>query len=513
MEEENKLVEERREKLKALRAQGQAFPNDFRPAHHAGELATRYGSLDKAALEAQKPAVSVAGRMMLKRVMGKASFATLQDVSGRLQVYVATDVAGGAQHETFKHWDLGDIVGVEGTLFKTNKGELTVNAKTLRLLVKALRPLPEKFHGLADQEMRYRQRYVDLIVNPESRNVFAARSKIVQSLRDTLIAEHYLEVETPMMQPIPGGAVARPFRTHHNALDLELFLRIAPELYLKRLTIGGFERVFEIGRVFRNEGMSTRHNPEFTMLELYQAYADYDDIMRLVEDLVAHLAAEIRGTTTLTYEGREIDLAPPWRRATMVDLIEEAIGVRVGLDLGLDELRRIASEHGVEVKDDHGPGKVILELYEKAVEGGLWGPVFVIDYPKEVSPLSRDHREVSGFTERFEAVVAGRELCNAFSELIDPDEQRARFEEQARLKEAGDEEAMPVDEDYLRAMEYGLPPTGGLGVGIDRLVMLLADVHTIRDVVLFPTLRANPAEFDDPDHGATGGSDGSPVSG
>ena len=355
-------------------------------------------------------------------------------------------------------------------------------------------PFPDKFHGITDQDLRYRQRYVDLWVTPESREVFMLRSKAISLTRRWLEDRGFIEVETPTFHPIPGGALARPFTTHHNALDEEFFLRIAPELYLKRLIAGGLERVFEMARVFRNEGISTRHNPEFTMLELYQAYADYGDIMELVEELVAYLALELTGSTTLTYGEREIDVAPPWRRAPMVELVEEAIGQPVGLDMGLDELRALAGRHGVEVKDEYGPGKLILELYEKTVEPKLWGPVFVTDYPAEVSPLSREHREHPGYTERFEAVVAGRELCNAFSELIDPDEQRARFEDQVRQKEAGDDEAMVVDEDYLRALEYGLPPTGGLGIGIDRLVMLLADVHTIRDVVLFPTLRSNPGD-------------------
>jgi lysyl-tRNA synthetase class 2 len=484
-------------------------PYRFEPTTTSAEIRADFDSIDDGVETGKR--VTIAGRLMLRRVQGKLAFGTLQDSGGRIQLFAPAKVT--PDFERFCGLSLGDWIGVAGEVMKTRKGELSVKVEEWVVLAEARRPFPDKYHGITDQDLRYRQRYIDLWVTPESREVFLLRSRVMSLTRRWLEDRGFMEVETPMLHPIPGGALAKPFTTHHNALDQELYLRIAPELYLKRLTVGGFERVFEIGRVFRNEGMSARHNPEFTMLELYQAYADYDDIMRLVEDLVAHLATEIRGTTTLTYEGREVDLAPPWRRATMVDLIEEVIGVRVGLDLGLDELRRIASEHGVEVKDDYGPGKLILELYEKAVEGDLWGPVFVIDYPKEVSPLSRDHREVAGFTERFEAVVAGRELCNAFSELIDPDEQRARFEEQARLKEAGDEEAMAVDEDYLRAMEYGLPPTGGLGVGIDRLVMLLADVHTIRDVVLFPTLRANPAEFDDPDPGATGGNDGSSDSG
>ncbi len=487
MEEENKLVEERREKLKALRAKGAAFPNDFRPAHHAGELAARYGGLDKAALEKQNAVVSLAGRMMLKRVMGKASFATLQDGSGRIQVYVANDVAGEAQHEAFKHWDLGDIVGVEGTLFKTNKGELTVNAKTLRLLVKALRPLPEKFHGLADQELRYRQRYVDLIVNPESRNVFAARSKIVQALRDTLIAEHYLEVETPMMQPIPGGAVARPFRTHHNALDMELFLRIAPELYLKRLVVGGIERVFEINRNFRNEGISTRHNPEFTMLEWYCAYQDVEYMVRLTEALVRNAAHAVGGNARVSYQGREIDFGAPFARLPIPEAIR-----RQGIEGDLRDRAFLAKKLaalGVETKPDQGWGALQLMLFEQVAEKHLVAPTFVLDFPAEVSPLARRKDADPGLTDRFELFVDAKEIANGFSELNDPEDQAERFREQAARKDAGDHEAMYYDADYIRALEVGLPPTAGAGLGVDRLVMLLTDSPSIRDVILFPHMR------------------------
>jgi lysyl-tRNA synthetase class 2 len=487
MEEDNKLVEERREKLRALRAKGQAFPNDWRPQHLAGELAHRYGGLDKAALEQAGVSARIAGRMMLKRVMGKASFATLQDVSGRIQVYVANDVAGAAQHEAFKHWDLGDIVGVEGTLFRTHKGELTVNAKTLRLLVKALRPLPEKFHGLADQELRYRQRYLDLIVNPESRNVFAARSRIVQSLRDTLIAEHYLEVETPMMQPIPGGAVARPFRTHHNALDLDLFLRIAPELYLKRLVVGGIERVFEINRNFRNEGISTRHNPEFTMLEWYCAYQDFEYMIGLTEALVRNAARAATGAARVTYQGRSIDFDQPFARLPIPEALR-----RQGIDGDLRErafLARELASLGVEAKSDQGWGALQLMLFEQAAEKHLVEPTFVLDFPAEVSPLARRKDSDPGLTDRFELFVDAKEIANGFSELNDPEEQAERFREQAARKESGDPEAMYYDADYIRALEVGLPPTAGAGLGVDRLVMLLTDSPSIRDVILFPHMR------------------------
>jgi len=487
MEEDNKLVEERREKLKALRAKGQAFPNDWRSAHHAAELAAQYGMLDKPALEARAVDVKLAGRMMLKRVMGKASFATLQDGSGRIQVYVANDVAGEAAHEAFKHWDLGDIVGVEGVLFRTHKGELTVNAKMLRLLVKALRPLPEKFHGLTDLEMRYRQRYVDLIVNPEARSVFAARSRIVQSLRDTLIAEAYLEVETPMMQPIPGGAVARPFRTHHHALDIDLYLRIAPELYLKRLVVGGLERVFEVNRNFRNEGISTRHNPEFTMLEWYCAYQDFDYMIALTETLVRNAAQAACGKPTVTYQGKALDFGKPFARLAMPEAIR---GQGIAGDL---RDRKFLSQQlaglGVEHKADHGWGALQLMLFEAVAEKHLVEPTFVLDFPAEVSPLARRKDADPGLTDRFELFIDAKEIANGFSELNDPEDQAQRFREQAEKKDSGDAEAMHYDADYIRALEYGLPPTAGAGLGVDRLVMLLTDSASIRDVILFPHMR------------------------
>jgi len=371
----------------------------------------------------------------------------------------------------------------------TRRGELSVRVDSWTCLAEARRPFPDKWHGISDTDTRYRQRYVDLWVSPEARNVFKVRSKMMSLTRSFLETRGAIEVETPIFHPIPGGANARPFTTHHNALDLDLYLRVAPELYLKRLTVAGFEKVFEIGRVFRNEGVSTRHNPEFTMLELYEAYADYEDIMQLVEELVEYLAVELTGSTILKIDERELDVARPWRRATMVELIEEAIGTTLSLDTPIDELRAVAADHEVPVKDSYGPGKLILEIYEKTTESSLWGPVYVTDYPVEVSPLSREHRSEAGMTERFEAILAGRELCNGFSELIDPEQQRLRFEEQAAQNASGDDEAMLVDEDYLRALEYGLPPTGGVGIGMDRLAMLLTGATSIRDVVLFPTLR------------------------
>ncbi len=468
-------------------------PYRFEPTANSAEIRLDFDSIEDGTETGKQ--VTVAGRLMLRRVQGKLAFGTLQDSGGRIQLFAPAKVT--PDFERFCELSLGDWIGVTGEVMKTRKGELSVKVEQWLLLAEARRPFPDKFHGISDPDTRYRQRYLDLWVTPESREVFLLRSRVMSSIRRWLAERGFMEVETPIFHPIPGGAAARPFTTHHNALDQELFLRIAPELYLKRLVVGGFERVFEIGRVFRNEGISTRHNPEFTMLELYQAYADYNDMMALVEELVAHLAVEIHGTTTLTFDGREMDVAPPWRRASMIELIEERTGVRVGLTMAHDELRRIAVDHGVEVRDYYGPGKLILELYEKTVEADLWGPIFVTDYPKEVSPLARDHREVPGLTERFEAVMAGREVANAFSELIDPGDQRDRFEDQAEQLDHGDDEAMPVDEDYLRAMDYGLPPTGGLGIGIDRLIMLLADVQAIRDVVLFPTLRPERLEPSD----------------
>ncbi|HEX5367313.1 MAG TPA: lysine--tRNA ligase [Acidimicrobiales bacterium] len=430
---------------------------------------------------------TVAGRIMLLRDMGRLTFATLRDSSGAIQLMATAKGTEG--YEGLAALSLGDWIAATGEVVRSRKGELSVRVSSWTLLAEARRGFGDKWHGITDTDLRYRQRYADLWANERSRHVFLARSRIMSSTRRFLEERGFLEVETPVFHPIPGGALARPFTTHHNALDVDLYLRIAPELYLKRLVVGGFERVFELARVFRNEGLSTRHNPEFTMLELYQAYADYGDMMALTERLVAHLATEVTGSPVVSYQGRQVDLTPPWTRASLVDLVERHAGVRLDLAMPTDELRRLARGLGVEVDPSWGPGKLVLEVYEKTTEAELWGPVFVLDYPKEVSPLARDHREVPGMVERFEAIVAGRELANAFSELTDPDEQRRRFEAQARARAAGDAEAMAVDEDYLRALEYGLPPTGGLGIGMDRLVMLLTDTPSIRDVVLFPTLR------------------------
>ncbi len=481
MEEDNRLVEERREKLRALRAVGNAYPNAFRPLHQAAHLARTHGEKSKEQLEKEATPASVAGRMMLKRVMGKASFATLQDGSGRIQIYVSNEVRN---YEDFKHWDLGDIVGVEGRLFKTMKGELTVHATKLHFIAKALRPLPEKFHGLADHEMRYRQRYVDLIVNPQVREVFEKRSMVVQTLRDVLRNEGYLEVETPMMQPIPGGAAARPFKTHHNALDMDLYLRIAPELYLKRLVVGGIERVFEINRNFRNEGISTRHNPEFTMLEWYCAYQDWTYMMDLTERLVREAA----GVSEIVYQGKRIELGQPFARLPIPDAIR-AQGVEGDL-----RDRRFLSQKlealKVEHKADQGWGALQLMLFEALVEKHLVQPTFVTDFPAEVSPLARRRDSDAELTDRFELFIDAKELANGFSELNDPEDQAARFVEQVQRKEAGDAEAMYYDADYIRALEYGMPPTAGAGLGVDRLVMLLTDSPSIRDVILFPHMRA-----------------------
>ena len=463
----------------------ESVPYRFEPTATAAALHERFDPLDAGSETDQT--VTVAGRLMLRRVQGKLAFGQLQDSTGRVQLFCPAQVT--ERFDAFTHLDLGDWIGATGEVMKTRKGELSVKVREWVLLAKARRPFPDKWHGMTDVDTRYRQRYVDLWVTDEARRAFEIRSRAVSSMRRRLAERGFVEVETPVLQTIAGGGHARPFTTHHNALDMELFLRIAIELHLKRLVVAGIERVFEIGRVFRNEGIGPRWNPEFTMLELYQAYADYEDMMRLTEELVSGIADEVVGSMQLTYGGRPLDLTPPWRRAPMTELIAEHAGVEVDVDMDVEELRKIASGFDIPVDEEWGPGKLILEIYEKTTEGELWGPVFVTDYPQEVSPLAREHRSKSGYVERFEPIVAGRELGNAFSELTDPDEQRARFEEQARLKAAGDEEAMVVDEDYLRALEYGLPPTGGLGIGIDRLVMLLADAHNIRDVILFPTLR------------------------
>jgi lysyl-tRNA synthetase, class II len=468
-------------------------PEPFDPPYRlditdrVGAVLAEFGHLADG--EETERTVTVAGRVMLLRDQGRLAFATLREGSSgdEIQLFALSKVLDG--FDRFVKLNLGDWIGATGEVVRTKRGELSIKVTSFVLLARARRGFGDKFHGITDTDLRYRQRYADLWANPEAAAALRARSRLISLTRRWLEERDFVEVETPVLQHVASGATATPFTTHHNALDVDLKLRIAPELFLKRLVVGGFERVFEIGRVFRNEGISTRHNPEFTMLELYQAYADYGDMMALVEDLVAHLATELHGTTTLTYDDRTMDLSTPWRRASMVELIEEAIGVRLGVDQPIDEVRAVATEHGVEVEESWGTGKLILEIYEKTTEHGLWGPIFVTDYPEEVSPLSRSHREVPGVTERFEAIVAGRELCNAFSELVDPDVQRARFEDQIRQKDAGDHEAMPLDEDYLRAMEYGLPPTGGLGIGVDRLVMLLTGTTSIRDVVLFPTLK------------------------
>ncbi len=484
MEEDNKLIEERREKLKALRAAGIAYPNDFRRRDLASRLNESHAEKTKEALEKTPVAASIAGRMMLKRPMGKVTFATLQDGSGRIQIYVSNDLTGEKQHEEFKHWDLGDIVGVEGTLFKTNKGELTLQAKKIRLISKALRPLPEKFHGLADQETRYRQRYLDLIVNPQAREVFAARSRVVHALREVLLKENYLEVETPMLQPIPGGAAARPFKTHHNALDMDLYLRIAPELYLKRLVVGGMEHVFEINRNFRNEGISTRHNPEFTMLECYAAYEDWQYMMALTERLVRSAAGD---RMSITYQGKTLELGMPFARLSIAEALRQQ-GVKGDLrDRAFlaGELARLGVQH----EKHQGWGALQLMLFESLAEKHLIQPTFVTDFPAEVSPLSRRRDSDPELADRFELFIDAKEIANGFSELNDPEDQAARFLEQARMKEAGDQEAMYYDADYIRALEYGMPPAGGMGLGIDRLVMLLTDSASIRDVILFPHMR------------------------
>ncbi len=487
---ENHIIAERREKLKAWRESGKAYPNDFRRENLAARLDELYGEKTKEELEATPIAVKVAGRVMLKRVMGKASFVTIQDLSGRIQFYVTRDTVGEAVYEDFKKWDLGDIVGASGTLFKTKTGELTVQCREIRLLAKCLRPLPEKFHGLTDIEQKYRQRYLDLITNEETRFTFVARSRMIASIRNYMTHHGFLEVETPMMHPIPGGAAARPFTTHHNALDMELFLRIAPELYLKRLVVGGFEKVFELNRNFRNEGLSPRHNPEFTMLEFYEAYADYQSLMDFTEGLIRHAAREALGTEVFDYQGHTLDLSKPFRRMTIVEAIHShhpGYGMTLLNDAGW--LRHKLADLKVEVKPNAGLGTLQMQLFEETTEAELWEPTFIIDYPTEVSPLARRSDKNPEIAERFELFIVGREIANGFSELNDPEDQAARFQEQAKAKDAGDEEAMYYDADYIRALEYGLPPTGGCGVGIDRLVMLLTNAPSIRDVILFPQMR------------------------
>jgi lysyl-tRNA synthetase class 2 len=460
-------------------------PYRFETTTTLQELRGEYGALEPGTETGVE--VSVAGRLMLRRAQGRLAFGELRDSTGSIQLFCGEKWTKG--FEEFTRLSLGDWIGVQGEVVATRTGELSVKVTSWVVLAETRRGFGDKWRGVTDVDLRYRQRYVDVWANERSRQVFLLRSRMVTLTRRWLEDRGFIEVETPVLHPIPGGATARPFVTHHNALDIDLYLRVAPELYLKRLVVGGFEKVFEIGRVFRNEGLSTRHNPEFTMLELYQAYADYRDAMVLTEELVSYLAIELLGTTSLTYAGRPLDLTPPWRRATLYELITEHAGVSVDVQMPVESLRSIAESLEIPIDAAWGPGKVVLEIFEKTTEPNLWGPVFVCDYPKEVSPLARDHRTQPGLVERFEPIVAGRELGNAFSELVDPEEQRARFEDQARARAAGDEEAMAIDEDYLRALEYGLPPTAGLGIGVDRLAMLLTGVEAIRDVILFPTLR------------------------
>jgi lysyl-tRNA synthetase class 2 len=490
----NALMQERRDKLAALRerarARGEAaFPNDFKPAHRAADLHQRHDGVPNEQLEPQAVAVSVAGRLMLKRVMGKACFGTLQDGSGRIQVYVTLDAVGAEALADFKAFDLGDILGCAGTLFRTKTGELSVKVSTLRLLTKSLRPLPDKFHGMTDQEQKYRQRYVDLITDEAARARFVARSKAVSSMRNFMVEHSFLEVETPMLHPIPGGANAKPFVTHHNALDQEMFLRIAPELYLKRLVVGGFERVFEINRNFRNEGISVRHNPEFTMMEFYAAYWNHRDLMDFTEQLLRHVARQAVGSATLQYAGRPVDLEAPFARLTVRDALVRHAGLSAEDAADATVLHARLKALGEEPPAHWTLAELQFGLFEAAVEDKLWEPTFIVEYPVEVSPLARAADDNPAITERFELFITGREFGNGFSELNDAQDQAERFAAQARNKDAGDEEAMYFDADFIRALEYGLPPTGGCGIGIDRLIMLLTDSPSIRDVILFPALR------------------------
>ncbi|MCP5197604.1 MAG: lysine--tRNA ligase [Gammaproteobacteria bacterium] len=487
---ENKLIALRRQKLHELRQQGNVYPTDFRRDALAAELHTAYAGKGNAELETESHRVRVAGRMLAQRIMGKASFVRLRDQSGDIQLFIQKNALSEGLYAAFKSWDLGDILGAEGVVFKTKTGELSIKVDTLRLLTKSLRPLPEKFHGLTDQEICYRQRYVDLIINEATRATFQLRSALIAHIRDFFNRRGFLEVETPMMQPIPGGAAARPFITHHNALDMQLYLRIAPELYLKRLVVGGFERVYEINRNFRNEGLSTRHNPEFTMLEFYQAYADYRDLMDLTEELLRGMAQALLGDTIIQYQGENYDLGQPFRRLTVQEAILHFNPAISAAELNdLEAARRIAQELGVNVQPEHGLGRTQLDIFEQTVEHHLRDPTFITAYPTEVSPLARRNDEDPTITDRFELFVGGREIANGFSELNDPEDQAERFRKQAEAKAAGDHEAMHYDADYIRALEYGLPPTAGEGIGIDRLVMLFADAPSIRDVLLFPHLR------------------------
>ena len=496
-QDENQLIAERREKLSAMRARQAlggpvAFPNDFKPAHHADALHTAHGGKDAETLLAEKHTVRIAGRMVLKRVMGKASFATLQDSTGRMQVYVKGEEIGADVYEDFKHWDLGDIVGAEGHVFKTKTGELSVHISSIRMLTKSLRPLPDKFHGIHDQEIKYRQRYIDLITDDTSRQRFLARSKAVSSIREFMVQHSFLEVETPMLHPIPGGANARPFATHHNALDQEMFLRIAPELYLKRLLVGGFERVFEINRNFRNEGISVRHNPEFTMMEFYAAYWNYQDLMQFTESLIRDAAEKAVGTLLLTYDGKPVDLSKPFARLTIREAIVKHTEAAAHVDDAAwltNALKKLGySEEKHKLSTRSLAGLQVL-YFEETVEDKLWEPTFICEHPVEISPLARASDSHPEVTERFELYITGREFGNGFSELNDAEDQAARFHAQVNAKDGGDDEAMFYDHDFVRALEYGMPPAGGCGIGIDRLMMLLTDSPSIRDVILFPALR------------------------
>lgn len=489
-QDENSLIAERRAKLTALRQIGNAFPNDFHRDSLANDLHEKYDGASREELEKQSVKVVVAGRMLFKRVMGKASFATIQDMSGRIQLYISNNHTGEAAHDAFRHYDLGDILGAEGILFKTKTNELSLRVLQLRLLTKSLRPLPEKFHGLTDQEQKYRRRYLDLITNEKTRQVFQIRSRVIQTIREFLVKQGYLEVETPMMHPIPGGATARPFITHHNALDMALYLRIAPELYLKRLVVGGMEKVFEINRNFRNEGISTRHNPEFTMLEFYESYQDYRYLMDLTESMFREVAQTVLGTTSIVYQERTIDLAQPFARLTIVQAMLKHHPEYSEAQLNdKDFLASTLQTKGIAFNPELGLGGLQLAFFDETTEHLLFDPVFIVDYPAEVSPLARRNDANPQITDRFELYIAGREIANGFSELNDPEDQANRFQEQAKAKEAGDMEAMHYDADYIQALEYGLPPTAGEGIGIDRLIMLLTDSPSIRDVILFPQLR------------------------
>lgn len=487
---EHRIIAQRREKLSRLRQLGQAFPNDFRREQTAAQLHESHGEKTKEALQEAGIETAVAGRIVLRRGQGKASFLTLQDVSGRIQIYIRQNDVGNEAYEDFKTWDIGDIIGVAGTLMKTNTGELTVHASTLRMLTKSLRPLPEKHAGLTDTETRYRQRYLDLMVNEETRDVFVKRSKIVDVVRRYFIDHDFMEVETPMMQTMPGGATAAPFKTHYNALDVDMYLRVAPELNLKRLVVGGFEKVFEINRNFRNEGMDRKHSPEFTMLEFYCAYADYQDLMTLTEELLRDVTQRVLGSTQFTYKNVNIDFGQPFPRMTMDEAILEYMPSVKPVQLkDVASARRVAHELGVEVQDDWGLGKLVMEIFESAVEENIEQPLFITQHPTEVSPLARRNDNDEDITDRFELFTMGIEIANGFSELNDAEDQAGRFRQQVRARDAGDEEAMHYDEDYITALEYGLPPTAGEGIGIDRLVMLLTDSPSVRDVMLFPHMR------------------------